>query len=230
MQAFLSGVFGDPVQIALGKVNPLDKGYSSERAKSEAEAFAAILAKTRELIEEERFLHWQVTFPGVWSEWRSENLSGGFDAIIGNPPWDRMKLQEVEWFAARRREIALAQRASDRKRMIAALEKNAEPLALQYAKAEARAEAAARMARNDGDYPLLSGGDLNIYSLFVERAMKLVKPRGIIGLLTPSGIASDKTAAPFFKGLSTGSHLKALYDFENRRPVTSARPFFPDAR
>ena len=35
------------------------------------------------------------------------------------------------------------------------------------------------MARGDGDYPLLSGGDLNIYSLFVERAMKLVKPDGI---------------------------------------------------
>jgi hypothetical protein len=228
LQAFLSGVFGDPVQIALGKVNPLRKEHGSERAKSEAEAFATILAKTRELIDEERFLHWQVTFPGVWSEWQSEALTGGFDAIIGNPPWDRMKLQEVEWFAARRREIALAQRASDRKRMIAALEKKGDPLALDYAKAEARAEAGVRVARNDGNYPLLSGGDLNIYSLFVERAMKLVKPDGIIGLLTPSGIASDKTSASFFKGVSTGGRLKALYDFENGRQGTDQPPFFPD--
>jgi hypothetical protein len=228
LQAFLSGVFGDPVQIVLGKVNPLHKEHGSERAKSEAEAFAAILTQTRELIDEERFLHWQVTFPGVWSEWQSGDLTGGFDAIIGNPPWDRMKLQEVEWFAARRIEIARAQRASDRKRMISALEKKADPLALDYAKAEARAEAGVRMARNDGDYPLLSGGDLNIYSLFIERAMKLVKPNGIIGLLTPSGIASDKTSAPFFKGFSTGGHLKALYDFENGRQGTDQPPFFAD--
>ena len=216
LQAFLSGVFGDPVQIALGKVNPLDKAHGSERAKSEAEAFAAVLAQTRELIDEERFLHWQVSYPGVWTEWQSDTLTGGFDAIIGNPPWDRMKLQEVEWFAARRREIAMAQRASDRKRMISALGKKGDPLAGEYAKAETRAEAAVRVARDGGDYPLLSGGDVNIYSLFVERAMKLVKPEGIIGLLTPSGIASDKTAAPFFKGLSTGGRLKALYDFENK--------------
>jgi hypothetical protein len=228
LQAFLSGVFGDPVQIVLGKVDPLHKEHGSERAKSEAEAFAKILTQTRELIAEERFLNWQVTFPGVWSEWQSEALTGGFDAIIGNPPWDRMKLQEVEWFAARRREIALTQRASDRKRMISALEKKGDPLALDYVKAEARAEAGVRIARNDGDYPLLSGGDVNIYSLFVERAMKLVKPEGIIGLLTPSGIASDKTSAPFFKGLSTGSHLKAFFDFENRRTRHGAQPFFPD--
>ena len=228
LRAFLSGIFGDPVQIALGKVDPLQKEYNSERTQSDAKAFAVILAKTRELIDEERFLHWQVTFPGVWSEWQADALTGGFDAIIGNPPWDRMKLQQVEWFAARQREIALAQRASDRKKMVLALEKKGDPLAKDYAKAEARAEAGLRMARGDGDYPLLSGGDLNIYSLFVERAMKLVKPDGIVGLLTPSGIASDKTAAPFFKGVSTAGHLKALYDFENGRQGTDQPPFFPD--
>lgn len=228
LQTFLSGVFGDPVQIALGKFNPLDKEHGSERTKVDAKAFAAILAQVHALIAEERFLNWQVTFPGVWSDWQADTLTGGFDAIIGNPPWDRMKLQQVEWFAARRREIALAQRAADRKRMVTALEQDGDSLAIDYAKAEARAEAGVRMARNGGDYPLLSGGDLNIYSLFVERAMTLVKPTGIIGLLTPSGIASDKTAAAFFKSVSTGSRLKALYDFENGRQGTHQPPFFPD--
>src|SRR5262249_43232299 len=52
--------------------------------------------------------------------------------------------------------------------------------------------------------------------LFVERAMQLVNPEGMIGLLTPSGIASDKTAARFFKAISTTGRLKGLYDFENR--------------
>ena len=149
-------------------------------------------------------------------------MTGGFDAVIGNPPWDRMKLQQVEWFAARRREIAMAPRAADRKRMIAALEKAGDPLARDFRLASERAAAAARVARTSGDYPLLARGDLNLYSLFVERAMTLVKPAGMVGLLVPSGIASDKTAAPFFKSVATESRLKALYDFENRKV------FFPD--
>ncbi len=222
LESYFTGVYGDPVQIAMGTLDPLAKTYDSETTRTEAKSLAQMLGQTRELIAEEGFLNWQVAFPGVWSEWQSDTLKGGFDAMIGNPPWDRMKLQQVEWFAARRREIALAQRASDRKRMVTDLETAGDPLAQDYAKAEARAEAGLRMARNSGDYPLLSGGDVNIYSLFVERAMKLVKPDGIVGLLTPSGIASDKTAAPFFKAVSTGGRLKSLYDFENKKT------FFPD--
>ena len=84
------------------------------------------------------------------------------------------------------------------------------------------------MARTCGDYPLLSGGDLNLYSLFVERAMTIVKSDGMVGLLTPSGIASDKTAAKFFKKVATEGRLKVLYDFENRRTRFNTTPFFPD--
>ena len=112
--------------------------------------------------------------------------------------------------------------------MIADLEKAKDPLADNYATASDRAVAALRMARTSGDYPLLSRGDANLYSLFVERAMALVKPDGMVGLLVPSGIASDKTAAKFFKGVATEGRLKALYDFENRRTRYDAPPFFPD--
>lgn len=220
LHSFFDGQFGDPVQIALG-VAPAGGGRALPR-------FTEILAEARALATEERFLNWQVTFPGVWSDWESSQLIGGFDAVIGNPPWDRMKLQQVEWFAARRREIAMAPRAADRSRMIAALEKADDPLAQDFAKANARAEAAARIARGSGEFPLLSGGDVNLYSLFVERAMTIVKQNGMVGLLTPSGIASDKTAAAFFQGVATGGRLKALYDFENRRTRFNQQPFFPD--
>lgn len=221
LQGFFDGSYGDPFEIAQGTREPLARDEHGRR-------LIDILAEARTLMAEERFLNWQVAFPGVWTDWEAEGLVGGFDAIIGNPPWDRMKLQQVEWFAARRREIAMAQRAADRHRMIAALERDGDPLAADFAKANSRAEAAARMARKGGDYPLLSGGDINIYSLFVERSMALVKPDGMVGLLTPSGIASDKTAADFFKGISTQGRLKALYDFENRRTRHDAPPFFPD--
>ena len=221
LAAFFDGQFGDPVQIAQGT-------EPNNTKRSDAERFSTVLVEARKLATEENFLNWQVTFPGVWTDWEEEKLSGGFDAIIGNPPWDRIKLQQVEWFAARRREISLAQRASDRAKMIAALEAKKDPLATDFALANERAEAATRIARKSGDYPLLSGGDINLYSLFVERAMTIVKPTGRVGLLTPSGIASDKTAAPFFKSVSTGGRLEALFDFENCRTRFGAQPFFPD--
>ena len=215
VRAFSEGSLGDPVQIALGARQP--------RPSHDASAsFASILDRIRKLGAEERFLNWQVAFPGVWSDWQHPERRGGFDAVIGNPPWDRIKLQQVEWFAARRPAIAHAQRAADRKRMIAALQQDGDPLAAEFELANHRAASTAQMARTCGDYPFLSRGDINLYSLFVERAMALVKPDGMVGLLVPSGIASDKTAAKFFQGIATQGRLKALYDFENKKV------FFPD--
>lgn len=236
LQAFFDGEFGDPFAIAAGQVPPrrpgqaeADTALRGQLAPSEKLArFNAILDEARTLLTEEGFLNWQVAFPGLWQDWAEEGLTGGFDAVIGNPPWDRMKLQQVEWFAARRPEIARATRASERRRMVAALETDGDPLAAHYTRASARAEAAVRVARGGGDYPLMSGGDVNLYSLFVERAMTLVRPDGIVGLLVPSGIASDLTASRFFKGVATGGRLKALYDFENRRTRYGHEPFFPD--
>ena len=219
--AWLGGRLGDPVDISQGKT-------TVPPAAEDAERFATLFQKARELVESERFLNWQLAFPGVWSDWEKTGLHGGFDAVIGNPPWDKMKLQQVEWFAARRPDIARVPRAADRKRMIAKLGQENDPLARDFEFASERASAGARMARKCGDYPLLSGGDLNLYSLFVERAITLAKPDGMIGLLVPSGIASDKTAAGFFKSVATEGRLKALLDFENRRTRYNAPPFFPD--
>ena len=148
---------------------------------------------------------------------RAAQPKGGFDAVIGNPPWDRIKLQEVEWFATRSRELALASTAAARKAGIEQLRARDPSLANEFDAAKERAEGLARVVRASGDYPLLSGGDINLYSLFVERAMGLIKPDGFVGLLTPSGIYADKTAADFFKSVSTSGHLAGLFDFENKK-------------
>jgi hypothetical protein len=225
LQAYFDGEFGDPFLIAAGRhkgIEPPERKVEDIMLNQMSLAdkyrlFRDIEAEVRALIDEEHFLNWQVAFPGVWSDWLNEELVGGFDAVIGNPPWDRMKLQQVEWFAARRPDIARAGRASDRAKMIKALEAADDPLFADYQKASRRAETGTAVARSCGDYPLLSGGDTNLYSLFVERAMQLVKRDGMVGLLTPSGLASDKTASVFFKGVATQGRLKALYDFENKK-------------
>ncbi len=192
-----------------------------------------LMAKARALAQRETFFHWWTSFPTVFGA----GSKHGFDAIIGNPPWDRIKLQEVEWFAERSPAIAAQPRAADRKRMIAALAGanmkqtgvNTPPVVnlwAQYQEATERAEANARVLGNGklgcGDYPLLGGGDVNLYSLFVERTQALIAPDGLVALLTPSGIAADKGAAEFFRSISSTGRLGALFDFENRKV------FFPD--
>jgi hypothetical protein len=181
-----------------------------------------LITQARALSQRETFFHWWTSFPTVFGA----GSRGGFDAIIGNPPWDRIKLQEVEWFAERDLNIAAQSRAADRKRLIGELQKSKAALWDSFLEAAERAEANARVMGNgklgSGDYPLLGGGDLNLYSLFVERAQALSAPSGLVALLTPSGIAADKGAAEFFRSLSNTGRLGALFDFENRKV------FFPD--
>ena len=184
--------------------------------------------EARTLAGREGFLHWEVAFPGVWRRWQDVRPEGGFDAIIGNPPWDRIKLQEVEWFATRAPELALAPTAAARRKGIRQLREQESPLAAEFDAAKARSDNLGHLIRESGHYPLLGGGDINLYSLFVERALSLVKPDGFVGLLTPSGIYADKTAARFFQSVSTKGRVSGLFDFENRRLGTDLPPFFPD--
>ena len=173
--------------------------------------------EARDVADREGFLHWEAAFPGVWRRWQDVRPEGGFDAIIGNPPWDRIKLQEVEWFATRAPELALAPTAAARRKGIRQLREQGLSLAAEFDAAKARSDNLGCLIRESGHYPLLGGGDINLYSLFVERALNLVKPDGFVGLLTPSGIYADKTAARFFQSVSTTGRVSGLFDFENKK-------------
>ena len=225
--------FESPVVEALvphaeGSFELLAAGPDSAPSGEQPRSFEEIWRRAISVASNETFLHWEVAFPGVWYGWQDANPQGGFDAVIGNPPWDRIKLQEVEWFAPRDSEIAHLTTAAARKSRIRWLRDNGDPMADDFDAAKRRADTLGALVRGSGHYPLLGGGDINLYSLFVERATRLVKPDGIVGLLTPSGIYADKTAAPFFKQVSTGGRVSGLFDFENRRPTTGLPHFFPD--
>ncbi len=180
-------------------------------------AFTTLLQKTKSTAKTESFLHWEAAFPGVWRHWQNHTPQGGFDAVIGNPPWDRIKLQEVEWFATRDPDLARASTAAARREGIKRLRDQGDPLAAAFDAAKARADQLGKVVRASGHYPLLGGGDINLYSLFVERSLRLVKPGGLVGLLTPSGIYADRTAARFFQSVSTTGRVAGIYDFENRK-------------
>ena len=199
--------------------SPSGRGIEGEGRTEETTRtpFADLWRDARAVADREIFLHWEAAFPGVWQYWQNARPEGGFDAVIGNPPWDRIKLQEVEWFATRSPDLARAPTAAARRAAVRRLRDAGDPLAPAFDDAKSRADQLGNVVRASGHYPLLGGGDINLYSLFVERALHLIKPDGLIGLLTPSGIYADKTAADFFKTVSTAGRVAGLFDFENRK-------------
>ena len=209
--------FEEPLVRTLGQHTAMAYELLAQGPAENVSDFSELWHKATSIANREDFLHWEVAFPGVWHRWQESRPQGGFDAVIGNPPWDRIKLQEVEWFATRAPELALAPTAAARRKGIQELRKQGASLAAEFDEAKAQAESLSQVVRSGGDYPLLSGGDINLYSLFVERSMSLIKPDGFVGLLTPSGIYADKTAARFFQSVSTSGRVGGLFDFENKK-------------
>lgn len=166
-----------------------------------------------------RVFHWPLEFPDVMQR-------GGFDVVLGNPPWERIKLQEQEFFAARSPEIAGAPNKAARDRLIKALEKaqlGSPDRALFDAFTAAKREAEAtsefvRVAGEDGGRFALTGrGDVNTYALFAELFANLARDHA--GVIVPTGIATDAGTAPFFASLVEGKRLAQLVDFDNRLPL-----------
>jgi len=160
---------------------------------------------------------WETEFPDVF-----RGGEGGFDCVFGNPPWERIKLQEREFFSLSAPEIASATNAAKRRKLIAQLPEENPELSARYEQARERAQKLLDYARQSGQYPLTAKGDINTYAAFAELALKIVAPNGRVGLLVPSGIASDNTTKAFFAALTDERRLIRLHDFENRKGL------FPD--
>ena len=190
--------------------------------------YVELWKKTKSIAEREGFLHWEVVFPGVWHHWQSTSPEGGFDAVIGNPPWDLIEQPATEWFPLRGDKTVWPARGAERTALIKRRIASGDELAIKYDAVRQQAAMLRDFVRSTSDYPLLSSGRINLYSLFVERAMSLIKPDGFVGLLTPSGIYADEPAARFFEYITTSGRMGGLFDFENRRLGTDLPPFFPD--
>ncbi|HQB98306.1 MAG TPA: N-6 DNA methylase, partial [Candidatus Cloacimonadota bacterium] len=188
-------------------------------------------AEIQNLADKYRFFHWHLAFPEVFSPpvlISSQSLpkqqprQPGFDCVLGNPPWERVKLQEKEFFSARDADIANAPNAAARKRLIEALPQT-DPLLYQAFLAEKRiAEGSSLLIREGGRYPLCGRGDVNTYTVFAELNRILLSDKGRCGCIVPSGIATDDTTKFFFQDLIDTGSLVSLYDFENREGLFPA--------
>ncbi len=180
-----------------------------------------------DLAQHYAFFHWHLAFPSVFSVStapQNEELgwSGGFDVVIGNPPWEQSEVSEVEWFASRVPEIADAPNSATRKRMIEALREADQALYLEFQAEIRRAEGESSFSRVTGKFPLTAVGKLNSYALFAETSCMLLSERGRVGIILPSGIATDHSTRAFFSNLVEKNLLRAFYAFENEDRVFPA--------
>jgi methylase of polypeptide subunit release factors len=117
--------------------------------------------------------HWELAFPEIFIDAGGRlNLEGGFDAVIGNPPWGMV-----------------------------------------------RGDPALRFYGVSNLYSLQGRGHANLYQLFLERALRLVKPGGRIGLILPSGIATDHGSAALRRHLFDRTRIDTWMGFDNRRRI-----------
>ncbi|EOC2664464.1 Eco57I restriction-modification methylase domain-containing protein [Pseudomonas aeruginosa] len=194
-----------------------------ERAQTE---HAASIVAARDACEQARVFHWPLAFPQVFAQ-------GGFDCVLGNPPWERIKLQEEEFFATRHRDVAQARNKAERAQRIQWLsegmlarhlypdlahevhEDEAEKrLYREFVTARRTAEAASVFAHvkgaDGGRYPLTGVGDVNTYALFAETILQIHADSGRAGFIVPTGIATDDSTKAFFGHITNAQRLAKL--------------------
>jgi len=189
--------------------------------EADPEALAPVQRREVErLAREYQFFHWHLAFPEVFED--GGGGVGGFDCVLGNPPWERVKLHEKEWFAERNPEIADASNAATRKRMIRSLATVDPELHRAYLDALRQSEGWSHLMRSTDRYPLCGRGDINLYAVFAEAMRTLLSDRGRTGCVLPTGIVTDDTTKRFFQDVVRTRALASLFDFENKGI------FFPD--
>ncbi len=158
-----------------------------------------------------RAFHWPIEFPDVLL--RPE---GGFDVVLGNPPWEVVQLGEEEYFESRAPEIAELKGAA-RKRAIAALEVDRPELFAEFTRSKRQFEAMNEFSRASGRFDLTARGKVNTYGLFAEHFLNLAQEQGRAGVIVPTSIATSDTMKAFFSHLVDENLLRTLFSFYETR-------------
>jgi hypothetical protein len=167
---------------------PLCDRLLTGRSALPAHTARALLDAADRTAEALRFFHWELEFPEVFFDADGRRLPlAGFDAVIGNPPWDMMRADAG----------AADTRAGARETVASLL----------------------RFTRDAGVYTAQSDGHANRYQLFLERAVALTRPGGRLGLVLPSGLATDHGSARLRRRLFGRCDVDALVGVDNHQGV-----------
>jgi hypothetical protein len=143
-----------------------------------------------ELHHRERFLHWPLAFPDVFARDRP-----GFDAVVGNPPWEEVRVEELGFYA-RYRPGLRALSETPRATAIATLQMERPDLLERLTAEQARVRLLHDYFRASGSYER-TVGDPDVYKLFCQRYQQLVRHGGSIGVVLPRSVFAAKGSAGF---------------------------------
>jgi hypothetical protein len=187
-----------------------------EGSATDLSGLQAVRAYATKVADEQDFFHWPLEFPDVYANGEG---SRGFDCLLGNPPWEKLNFEEEQFFAVRAPEIANASNANERSKMIAELEKSDPKIYEEYRQASDAASDLMNFMRNSGVYELSGQGHVNTYALFSEWFANNLDPAGRVGIVVPTGIATDHTTADFFRDIVENQRLVSLYDYNNNKNI-----------
>ncbi len=193
---------------------PTNKTYLTLATEENLNPSREFTDKVIGLAQEYKFFHWHLEFPDVFS---GEN--SGFDCVLGNPPWEKIKIQYKEFFEFRSPQITNARNAAERNKLIKMLRESDSSLDEAFRKAKRKSDCESHFLRDSDRYPLTGKGDINTYTVFTEHARNLINTFGYAGIIVPTGIATDNTTSEFFGDLVRKHNLKSLYDFENKESL-----------
>lgn len=171
-----------------------------------------VMVEARTASRRARAFHWPLEFPDVMQR-------GGFDVVLGNPPWERVKLQEEEFFALRDAEIARAKNAAARKKLIEKLAETNPRLAEEWQNALRSAATESHFMRESGRFPLGGVGDVNTYAVFTDLAWAALHPNGRAGIIIPNGLVVGFTYREFLRQLLSQKSLVSFFGFENEDKI-----------
>ncbi len=154
-----------------------------------------------------RAFHWPLEFPDVMQR-------GGFDAVVGNPPWEKYTILEREFFAAFP-EIVAESNAAKRRKIIKQELKRSPILSEAWSAAQREVSAKGDFVRGSGRFPQSAVGELNLYPLFAELATHLTKSSGWTGLILKSLMFTGSTWKGFTDYLIRSGRLREVFDFKN---------------
>lgn len=194
--------------------NPLQGSLFADGETSSSTPFSVtrIVEAANNLAREQRFFHWCLEFPEVFAE-------GGFSCVLGNPPWERIKLQEKEFFASKDENIANAPNKAAREKLIKQLPVSNARLLQEFEEAKHIAEAQSKFIRESSRFPLTAKGDINTYTIFAETTRNLINHSGRCAIIVPPGIVSDDTTKIFFNDLMNKRQINEMVAFVNEKSL-----------
>lgn len=182
-----------------------------------------VRAEVERLRDHYQFFHWHLSFPEVFHlpgtaiQARNDETGwiGGFDVMLGNPPWEKVQPEEQQFFAASRTDIAEAV-GNKRKALIERLAVEDPMLHHAWLAYQRKIEGWVHLIKHTGGYPLSERGKVNTYGVFLELSWRRLGPGSRVGMIVQTGLVIDDSNKDLMSAFVKGGAIVAVYDFENK--------------